>query len=407
MEDLQTEYDYSSDIEGIFSEPKSEKKTDRNLSQTSLQFASIRSEREKEKTKAQDRSHGETENGDLYKHELITWAAKLELESLTLKDILHGNLGHIFKQNYNFLRTISEELTQRMCRVESSVLGIEHQLEESENAQKDLDMLNEKVAAMTEKIEQVTEKDRKNDRENIKGTKRQIEAGEKNLAKLSVEELLKHKDFKEHLSLLREIHRRLDFIDEENKARTSESIKKAERNTEEKFYSELSECFLKRLEDVTYKSIVPAIQEKVGKEIEMTLSNLLQKIMEKSMDKWKIELKKKGSQAAIEGISNFDSDNKFTKENPSTVWMDSRGNNLGDEIKSVQSFLKLLLPRVVGLESRYKELASHFNSLVDIYGKPGSEYLAKKEKPEVDTEKTNYENTQDEYCSKRRKREAG
>ena len=407
MEDLQTEYDYSSDIEGIFSEPKSEKKTDKNLSQTSLLFASIKSDRPEDKGKAHGKSEEETGNRDVFERQLITWAAKLELESLTLKDILQGNLGHIFKQNYSFLQTISEDISQRMTRVESSVLGIEHQLGESENAQKELDMLNMKLAAMTEKIEQATEKERKNDKANAKGTKRQIEIEEKNLARFSIDEILKNKDIKEHLSLLKEIHERLESIDDTNKARATVPIQGSEEKNENESYNNLSECLLAKFEDATYKSIMPAIQEKVAKEIELTLGSLLNKVILNSVNKLTIDLNEKGSQNAVGDNSKSDGDHKFIKDSSSGVWIDSTERSLADEIKSVKSFLKLLLPRVVGLESRYKELAFHFNSLVDICGKSCSEYLTTQKKSDGDTENTNYGKSPSEYSSKRRKREAG
>lgn len=169
-EEPSTDYGLSSEIDIIFSEMKENKKL-KNVGETSqaasLQFASQPKDdkiNEKDTYKENKRVCTDVENAD---DKLITWAARLELESISLKEIVTGNLGHIFKQNYDFLKVACEEITTKLSQMAS-------QMEEMKKVSSGCDIderLIETVNALSEKVTTIekpcSSRDRRNSIESI------------------------------------------------------------------------------------------------------------------------------------------------------------------------------------------------------------------------------------------------
>lgn len=170
-DETSTDYGLSSEIDIIFSETKEAKKqkNTREASQTtSLQFAS-QARDEKVKAINGDLKEEEEDTAKNADDKLITWAARLELESLSLKEFVTGNMGNIFKQNYEFLTIACEEMMAKLNRIESQVEGTEKKKGEYSIATlgKAVDTLVEKVANVENMMKPASVREKRTKRETL------------------------------------------------------------------------------------------------------------------------------------------------------------------------------------------------------------------------------------------------
>ncbi|CAG90309.2 DEHA2G06908p [Debaryomyces hansenii CBS767] len=294
-EEPSTDYGLSSEIDIIFSEMKENKKS-KNVGETSqaasLQFASQPKDdkiNEKDTYKENKRVCTDVENAD---DKLITWAARLELESISLKEIVTGNLGHIFKQNYDFLKVACEEITTKLSQMAS-------QMEEMKKVSSGCDIderLIETVNALSEKVTTIEKPCSSRDRRN------------------SIE------------SIQTIISEKVDYSLTNNKSIKAiiKSVEKMSHNLEKKD---------RPLQDNTCDSNKPSSEN------ETKMCNILEAHDKATLDK-------------LTSLQKSISDNVQGTNPPLT-----------QEIASIKQYLKLLLPRIVGLETNSKRLYHDYHEL--------------------------------------------
>lgn len=297
-EEPSTDYGLSSEIDIIFSEMKENKKL-KNVGETSqaasLQFASQPKDdkiNEKDTYKETKRVSTNVENAD---DKLITWAARLELESISLKEIVTGNLGHIFKQNYDFLKVACEEITTKLSQMAS-------QIEEMKKVSSGCDIyekLIETVNALSEKVtieKPCSSRDRRNSIESI-----QTIISEKVDYSLTNNKLIK--------AMIKSVEK------------MSHSLEKLDRP----------------LQDNTCDSNKPCSEN------ETKMCNILEAHDKATLDK-------------LTSLQKSISDN-------------GQGTNpaLTQEIASIKQYLKLLLPRIIGLETNSKRLYHDYHELQNLF----------------------------------------
>lgn len=300
-EEPSTDYGLSSEIDIIFSEMKENKKlknTGETSQATSLQFVS---QTKQDKTNTKDtcqedkRTSSHLENAD---DKLITWAARLELESISLKEIVTGNLGHIFKQNYDFLKVACEEMTTKLsqmtCQIEE-VKNASSGYDTNEKLLETVNILSEKVTIIEKMFKPSSSRVTRNSVESIDTV-----IGEKIDHSLSNNELLK------------------------------EMIK----NTDKMFYR------LEKLEKMLQESIRDSTKANIKEESK--LCNILESHDKATFDK-------------LLSLQRSISDNDL-----------GSSQSLSQELASIKQYLKLLLPRIIGLETNSKKLYNDYHELQEL-----------------------------------------
>lgn len=302
-EEPSTDYGLSSEIDIIFSEVRENKKQ-KNVGETSqatsLQFAS---QIKDDKSKAHETSNEEdkyTRNVDGVDDKLITWAARLELESISLKEFVTGNLGHIFKQNYDFLKVACEEMTTKLDRIECQVDELKKSRDEYKIVEKlgtAIDDLNEKVVNIEKMVQPMSESTR--EKRNNRGTLDVI------VAEKVDQSLLNNKLMKTTMKNSEKVAHGLEKLERYLDAATSENRERC----------------------VALGTKMSDVFEDHDKRILNKLSSL---------------------------------QNSFTEHGHET--------NLDfmQEIVSIKQYLKLLLPRIIGLETNSKQLYRDYHELLTL-----------------------------------------
>lgn len=298
-EEPSTDYGLSSEIDIIFSEMKESKKLC-NVGETSqaasLQFAS---QPKDDKSNAHDTSKENkrvptnVENAD---DKLITWAARLELESISLKEIVTGNLGHIFKQNYDFLKVACEEITMKLNQMASQIEEVKRVSSGCHIDEK----LIETVNSLSEKVTTIEKPCSSRDRRN------------------SIE------------SIQTIISEKVDY------SLTNNKLMKAMIKSMEKMSHSL-EKLDRPLQDNT------GVPNKPCSEKETRMCNILEAHDKATLDK-------------LSSLQKSISDNGHGT-NPA----------LTQEIASIKQYLKLLLPRIIGLETNSKRLYHDYHELHNLF----------------------------------------
>lgn len=298
-EEPSTDYGLSSEIDIIFSEMKESKKL-KNIGETSqaasLQFASQSKDDKvnaKDASKEYKRSSTNVENAD---DKLITWAARLELESISLKEIVTGNLGHIFKQNYDFLKVACDEITTKLSQMTS-------QIEEVKKASSRRDIeekLIETVNALSEKVTAIEGPCSSRHRRN------NVEPIETIINEKVDSSLTNNKLIKAMIKSIEKMTNRLEKLDTP-------------------------------LQDNTLGS------RKSSSEKETKMCNILEAHDKATLDK-------------LSSLQKSISDN-------------GQGANMAltQEIASIKQYLKLLLPRIIGLETNSKKLYHDYHELQNLF----------------------------------------
>ena len=295
-EEPSTDYGLSSEIDIIFSEMKENKKM-KNVGETSqaasLQFVSqLKDCNAHDISKEDMKMPSNVENAD---DKLITWAARLELESISLKEIVTGNLGHIFKQNYDFLKVACEEITTKLAQMESQieeVKNVSSGCDIGEKLIKSFNSLSEKVTAFEKPS---SSRDRRNSIESI-----QTIISEKIDNSITNNKLMK--------AMIKNIEK------------MSHKIEKLDRPLRD-----------------TYDSRKSCSQK------ETKMCNILEAHDKITLDK-------------LSSLQKSISDNGY-------------GTNLTltQEIASIKQYLKLLLPRIIGLETNSKRLYHDYHELHNLF----------------------------------------
>lgn len=298
-EEQSTDYGLSSEIDIIFSEMKENKKL-KNVGETSqaasLQFASQPKDdkiNEKDTYKETKRVSTNVENAD---DKLITWAARLELESISLKEIVTGNLGHIFKQNYDFLKVACEEITTKLSQMAS-------QMEEMKKDSSGCDIHEKMIQTVNALSEKVT----------------------------SIEKPCSSKDRRNSIESIQTIiSQKVDY------SLTNNKLIKAMIKSVEKMSHSL-EKLDRPLQDNTCDSKKPCSEN------EAKMCNILEAHDKATLDK-------------LTSLQKSISDN-------------GQGTNpaLTQEIASIKQYLKLLLPRIIGLETNSKRLYHDYHELKNLF----------------------------------------
>lgn len=123
-EEEDTDYGLSSELDLIFTEVKGDKKrvdgdAEANDTIPSMTFLSQNDFLNQEKITKSSLTEKATEGSANEK--LVKWAARLELESLSLKELIAGNLGDIFDHNYDFLAGTCNKIMGKLDTMETSI----------------------------------------------------------------------------------------------------------------------------------------------------------------------------------------------------------------------------------------------------------------------------------------------
>lgn len=303
-EEPSTDYGLSSEIDIIFSEIKENKKL-KNVGETSqatsLQFASQIKE---DKSHAKDISREdktESNHGESVDDKLITWAARLELESISLKELVTGNLGHIFKQNYDFLKIACEEMTEKLNKMAYQVEELKKPSSEYDIGEKLIDTVNtltEKVTTIEKMVKSGNSRERRDSIDTIETV-----VGDKIEYSLSNNKLIK--------TMMKSQEKMSNNID--------------------KLYRTLQ---------------ANTSATKPCADVETTICEALEAHDKATLDK-------------LSFLQEFITEN-------------GQGTNLTvtQEITSIKQYLKLLLPRIIGLETNSKKLYHDYHELLNLFNGP-------------------------------------
>lgn len=299
-EEPSTDYGLSSEIDIIFSEMKENKKlknTGEPSQATSLQFVSQTNDKTNAKDVYKEDKHtsSHVENAD---DKLITWAARLELESISLKEIVTGNLGHIFKQNYDFLKVACEEMTTKLsqmtCQIEE-VKKTSSGYDTNEKLLETVNILSEKVTTIEKMFKPCSSRDTRNSVGSIETF----------------------------------IGEQVDYTLSNNKL-----LKEMIKNTDKTFHR------LEKLERLLQETICES--SKANSKEHSKICNILESHDKATFDK-------------LLSLQRFISDNDL-----------GSNQSLSQEIVSIKQYLKLLLPRIIGLETNSKKLFNDYHELQEI-----------------------------------------
>lgn len=311
-----TDYGLSSELDFLFSEVKEKEKARNNgePSQTSLHFASQagdQKEKIKEGTQKEDLVPTKNEKAE---DKLITWAAKLELESLSLKELVTGNLGHIFKQNYDFLHTTCDQMMERLDKLQKVPEPLKP---DTGSSYKGIEMSIKNLAERIEQIEKTVQE--------------------------SSREKRRYRDNIEEVILERVDYSFLNNANFKALTKASDTIANKLKGLESLIATSSSD---------TVKSCTE-LDSKISSVVLENGSEVLQKLVD--------------TQALVRLVAQGDSP-------------------VIHETASIKQYLKLLLPRIIGIESRCMEISATYNDLL-------TEFRNKDEKLTPDKDSTR--NTED------------
>jgi len=297
-EEPSTDYGLSSEIDIIFSEMKENKKlknTGETSQATSLQFVSqTKDDKNNSKDHFKEVKHASS-HLDNAEDKLIAWAARLELESISLKEIVTGNLGHIFKQNYDFLKVACEEMTTKLsqmtCQIEE-VKKTSSGCDTNEKLLEAVNILSEKFTTIEKIFKPASSRDTRNSIDSIETV-----IGEK-----------------------------VDFSLSNNKL-----LKEMTKNTDKTFHR------LEKVEMLLQECTRDFSQANIKEESK--ICNILESQDKAILDK-------------LLSLQRSINDNEI-----------GSNQSLSQEIASIKQYLKLLLPRIIGLETNSKKLYNDYHEL--------------------------------------------